>query len=183
MQLGSITYRENLLPGDLGHIILMHGKIYSNERGWDHTFEAYVAGPLSEFARSPRERQRLWIAEANGEIVGTVAIVENTKEEAQLRWLLVSPAARGIGLGKELLQKALAFAKAQGFCSVVLWTVSSLTKAGELYSRNGFRLTKREQHTLWGSEVVEERYELLLRRPLLTEKLPLRLRPSETKAH
>jgi N-acetylglutamate synthase-like GNAT family acetyltransferase len=181
MNLSDITFRENLLPGDLGRIIGMHGTIYSAEYGWDHTFEAYVAGPLSEFAKAPGKRQRLWIAEADGKIVGMIAIVEATKITAQLRWFLVCPEARGIGLGRELLQKALAFAKEQEFRTVFLWTVHSLSRAGELYAKNGFQITAREKHALWGSEVTEERYELALARPLLKDRLNLRLSATEAK--
>ena len=181
MNLSSVTFRENLLPGDLGHIIGMHGTIYSAEYGWDHTFEAYVAGPLSEFAKAAGKRQRLWIAEADGKIVGTIATVEVSKTAAQLRWFLVSPEARGIGLGRELLQKALAFAKEQEFRSVFLWTVQSLRRAGELYAKSGFQITAREKHALWGNEVTEERYELTLARPLLRDRLAIRLSAAEAK--
>src|SRR5262245_44775883 len=104
-----ITLRHDLRPGDLGAVVALHGKIYAREYGFDATFEAYVAGPLAEFVRANQPRDRLWLAEANGELVGCIAIVEAAEKVAQLRWYLVSPAARGQGLGKRLLNEAIAY--------------------------------------------------------------------------
>src|SRR6266511_5451915 len=97
----SVTIRTTLHPGDVGTIVYLHGVLYAREYGFDPTFEAYVAGPLAEFVRSGSARERLWIAERDGRIVGCVAIVASGPETAQLRWYLVDPSARGAGLGRK----------------------------------------------------------------------------------
>jgi GNAT superfamily N-acetyltransferase len=145
---GDVSIRTDLRPGDLGAVVRLHGTVYARERGFDPTFEAYVAGPLAEFVRSGSPRERLWLAERHGEVVGCVAIVESAPGMAQLRWYLVAPEARGAGLGTRLLRETVAFCRGQGYASVVLWTESALTVAARLYrsmvsarpnrSRDGF---------------------------------------------
>src|SRR5439155_5242606 len=102
---GDLTLRHDLRPGDLGAIVYLHGTVYARENGFDRTFEAYVAGPLAEFVRTRGDRDRLWIAERGGRLVGCIAIVSVSETEAQLRWYLVDPSARGLGLGKRLLHE------------------------------------------------------------------------------
>jgi GNAT superfamily N-acetyltransferase len=104
-----ITIRCDLRPGDLGMVVFLHGTIYARERGFDPTFEAYVAGPLAKLVMAPDPRERIWLAERAGLIVGCIAIVAATPSTAQLRWFLVDPSVRGGGLGKKLLTEALAF--------------------------------------------------------------------------
>src|ERR1044071_8050048 len=98
--------RSTLKPGDLGQIVQMHGTIYAKEYGFDTRFEAYVARPLAEFVTSRTDRDRLWIAERNERIIGCVAIVGASPVAAQLRWFLVGPSARGLGLGASLMREA-----------------------------------------------------------------------------
>src|SRR5215470_1245172 len=117
-----VSLRHDLRPGDLGAVVHLHGTVYAREYGFDPTFEAYVAGPLSEFVRSRGDRDRLWIAERGGRRVGCIAIVGVSATEAQLRWYLVDPSARGLGLGKRLLHEAVAFCRQCGYESVFLWT-------------------------------------------------------------
>jgi GNAT superfamily N-acetyltransferase len=159
---GPITLRTELRPGDLGYIVYLHGVIYAQERGFDPSFEAYVAGPLSDFVCSGNKLQRLWIAERDGRIVGCVAIVAASPRTAQLRWFLVDPSARGTGLGKRLLEAAVAFCKDCGYSDVVLWTESALTAAAHLYQSAGFRKTEEKPGRMWGVDLVEEKYELHL---------------------
>src|SRR5436190_8585887 len=102
----AISLRIDLRAGDLGTIVYLHGVVYARERGFDPTFEAYVAGPMSEFVQAANPRERLWIAEQDGRLVGCVAIVAASSQTAQLRWFLVDPSARGIGLGRKLLGEA-----------------------------------------------------------------------------
>jgi ribosomal protein S18 acetylase RimI-like enzyme len=159
---GPITLRTDLRPGDLGYVVYLHGVFYAQERGFDPTFEAYVAGPLSDFVRSGNDRQRLWIAERDGRIVGCVAIVAASPRTAQLRWFLVDPSTRGLGLGKRLLGEAVAFCKDCGYADVILWTESALTAAAHLYQSAGFRKTEEKPGRTWGVDLVEEKYQLHL---------------------
>jgi len=161
--LAPITLRTDLRPGDLGMIVHLHGVLYARERGFDPTFEAYVAGPLAEFVRAAAPRQRLWIAEREGRVLGCVAVVSASPQVAQLRWFLVDPGARGAGLGKALLQEALRFCRECGYAEVILWTESALTAAAHLYQAAGFRKTLEKPGRVWGVDLVEEKYELTLR--------------------
>jgi ribosomal protein S18 acetylase RimI-like enzyme len=158
----AFTVRTSLVPGDLGSLVRLHGIVYAAEYGFDHTFEAYVAAPLAEFARSRTDRDRLWIAERGDSIVGCIAIVGTSGQEAQLRWFVVEPAARGLGLGTHLLREAVAFARRCGYGTVFLWTVSALTAAARLYRSFGFRKVEEKPGYQWGVYVVEEKYLLAL---------------------
>jgi ribosomal protein S18 acetylase RimI-like enzyme len=156
----AITIRNDLRPGDLGGVVSLHGVLYAEEYGFDPTFEAYVAGPLAEFARRRSHRERLWIAECDSRLVGCVAVVAGTETEAQLRWFLVHPSCRGVGLGKRLLREAVVFARQSGYQAMFLWTVSALTAAARLYRAQGFAKVEEQARVCWGVAVVEERYRL-----------------------
>src|SRR5258708_39861462 len=125
----SLPLRTELHPADLQPIIDLHGRVYSAECGWNATFKSYVAAPLIEFQRRTLTRQRLWLAESAGTLIGCVAIVEASAEVAQLRWFVVAPEARGKGLGTLLLTSSLAFAREKGVATGSLWTEKSLTRA------------------------------------------------------
>lgn len=158
----NIKIRHDLRPGDVGYLIHLHGLLYAQECKWDYTFEAYVAGPLSEFATSHGERARIWIVEKDEKLVGSVAILEASRQQAQLRWLLLHPDVRGQGIGRLLVEDAIGFCKACGYSSIFLWTVSTLTAAAHLYSSVGFRLTEEKTHERWGAVLTEQRYDLNL---------------------
>jgi len=160
--LDTVTIRTELRPGVIGKVISLHGTLYEQESGFDPTFEAYVAGPLAEFVLRGSPRERLWIAEWDSQVVGCVAIVAASAEVAQLRWFLVDPSARSLGLGKRLLNDAVAFSRDHGYRSIILWTVSSLTAAAHLYRAAGFRKVEQKPGYMWGVDVVEEKYELYL---------------------
>ena len=157
-----VTLRTALRPGDIGMIVYLHGTIYASDYGFDHTFEAYVASPLAEFARSHSARERLWLAERHGRIVGCIAVVASSPQVAQLRWFLVDPSARGVGIGTRLLDEAVAFCMACHYESVILWTVSALTTAARLYRSVGFRKVEQRSGRQWGVAVLEEKYALPL---------------------
>ena len=159
----SISLRHNLRPGDVGYITYLHGILYAPQQGWDHTFDSYVAIPLAEFAKRIGPRERIWIVERAGQIVGSVAIVEFSQEEAQLRWLLLHPDLRGRGLGRRLVEEAVAFAREEGYSSIFLWTVDSLPAAAGLYKSAGFREMEKVTHELWGNLVTEVKHELALK--------------------
>ena len=155
-----IDIRHQLRPGDVGRIVYLHGTYYAQTYGWDHTFEAYVAVPLGEFAKRSNERERIWLVDSDGELNGSIAIVEANAEEAQLRWLLLMPQLRGRGIGKRLVQEAIAFAREKSYSSIFLWTVDGLPESASLYRAAGFRLTREERRVLWGASVVEQRFDL-----------------------
>jgi len=155
--------RHFLKPGDMGRLIHLHGILYAREYGYDHTFESYVARGLAEFAQlfNPA-RDRIWLAEINDQIIGSIAIVGHSKAEAQVRWFLVHPECRGLGLGKRLMKEALRFCKDHKYKIIFLWTTSELNAARCLYTRAGFSKTEERTHEMWGKRVTEERYELRL---------------------
>jgi N-acetylglutamate synthase-like GNAT family acetyltransferase len=157
-----VVLRNHFEPGDLGAIISLHGKYYGKAYGWNHTFEAYVAEPLSQFARAHDKRESIWIVEREGEVAGCIAIVLAATGKAQLRWFLLIPELRGYGLGRRLITEALDFCREQGYHSVYLWSAAQLLPAIELYRSVGFRLTDEVTHKLWGSTITEQRYELAL---------------------
>jgi GNAT superfamily N-acetyltransferase len=157
-----ISIRHDLRPGDVGYITYLHGILYAPEQGWDHTFDAYVAIPLGEFARSRLPGQCIWIVEDAGKIVGSLAIVKFSERAAQLRWLLLDTRLRGQGIGRKLVEEALDFCRDAGYSSVFLWTVNTLPVAAKLYQSVGFEPTEELTHEMWGSTVTEVKYELLL---------------------
>lgn len=157
-----IRLRSNLKPGDVGYVTWLHGVLYAEEFGWDHTFEAYVAEPLAAFAKSHTERERLWLVEHEGNVAGSIAIVEASREQAQLRWFLLHPDLRGRGIGRILMEEAISFCRDKDYSQIFLWTVSALTSAAKLYQAVGFQMTEQAAHELWGAAVTEQRYELNL---------------------
>lgn len=158
----SIHTRHDLKPGDVGYLIYLHGMLYAREYGWDHTFEAYVAGPLAEFGKSHSERERIWIVEQNETITGAIGIVERTQHLAQLRWFLLHPDLRGRGIGRALIEDAIRFCRDSQYHAISLWTVSALTAAATLYQSTGFQLMEEHEQRLWGTTLIEQRYELAL---------------------
>lgn len=170
MALDVITVRVGPRPGDLGVVLAMHGRLYAAEYGYSAEFEAHVAKGVAEFAAALGAVQEdptlpepgwLWLAERDGEVLGTVALTVRGDGVGQLRWFLVDPRARG-GLGARLLDVLLAKARGVGLRRIVLWTVDGLDAAARLYTRAGFR--RAEQHAVrqWGHDLVEVRYELEL---------------------
>jgi GNAT superfamily N-acetyltransferase len=154
----AVSIRTELQPGDLGSVVSMHGRLYAQEHGFDATFEAYVAAPLAEFAQKRSERERIWLAESESRLVGSIAIVAGSPTLALLRWFLVDPEARGQGLGTTLLHQAVAFCRANEYGSIRLFTVSALAPAARLYRAAGFRLLEEIPARRWGVEIVEQRY-------------------------
>ena len=147
-------------PGDLGWVVMAHGEQYAAEFGWDTDFEALVARIVADFAAGadPR-REAAWIAERDGERVGCVFCVAADESTAQLRILLVTPAARGEGLGARLTRECLDFARAAGYERMRLWTNHPLVAARRIYLAEGFGLVAEEPHTSFGVHLVGQVYE------------------------
>jgi GNAT superfamily N-acetyltransferase len=140
-----------------------HGAIYHAEYGWDLTFESLVAGIVAKFVdHFDPERERVWIAERQGERVGCVFLVKASKRIAKLRLFLVEPEARGLGIGHHLVQELLAFARSAGYYRVRLWTQSNLLAARRIYAQAGFLRLASEPNHAFGYDLVSETWELRL---------------------
>jgi len=150
-------------PGDLGWVVHRHGAVYAQEYGYDAQFEALVAEIVARFVRRhDAKRERCWIADQDGDVVGSVFLVERSKTLAQLRLLLVEPAARGAGLGTRLVDECVRFARQAGYRTLTLWTQSELRAARRLYRAAGFRIVRKEKNHSFGKDLVSETWELRL---------------------
>jgi DNA-binding MarR family transcriptional regulator/GNAT superfamily N-acetyltransferase len=149
-------------PGDIGWVISRHGALYAEEYGWDETFEGLVAEIAGAFLKGfDARRERCWIAERRGDVVGAVFLVRGPDERtAKLRLLYVEPAARGLGIGARLVEECGVFARSAGYTRIVLWTNSVLTSARRIYEAAGYRLVKSEPHRSFGHDLVGETWEL-----------------------
>ena len=149
--------------GDMGWIVGRHGALYAQEYGWDQRLEALCAEIVASFLRNfDAQRERCWIAERNGENVGTVMLVKESARVARLRLLLVEPRARGLGIGARLVEECVRFARQAGYRKVTLWTHSVLTSARHLYEQAGFELVATETHEEFGKKLVGETWDLKL---------------------
>ena len=142
-------------PGDLGWVVQRQAAGYTAEYGWDGTYEAMVARIVAEYVEThDPAREAAWIAEADGERVGSVLCVRESDTVAKLRLLYVDPAARGLGIGSKLVEECLRFARAAGYTGITLWTNSVLTEARRIYERAGFTLQAEEPHHSFGADLI-----------------------------
>ena len=149
--------------GDIGYIIYRHGVIYAIENRLDESFEAYVAKYMAKFIENyDSNKEHFWVVEKDDDIVGSIAIVKVDDEVAQLRWFLVEPYARNKGIGTKLINEALSFCRNKGYQKIVLGTISELKAARRIYIKNGFQLIESKTHRIWGRDLTEENWELIL---------------------
>ncbi|MBV8494466.1 MAG: MarR family transcriptional regulator [Alphaproteobacteria bacterium] len=150
-------------PGDIGWITWRHGVLYAAEYGWDERFEAMVAAIMARFVENfDVRRECCWIAEQEGEPVGSVALVDDGQEVARLRVLLVEPRARGHGIGRRLVAECVRFARRGGYRKIVLSTYSVLAAARRIYEAAGFRLVERHKERAYGKRLISETWEIAL---------------------
>jgi DNA-binding MarR family transcriptional regulator/GNAT superfamily N-acetyltransferase len=150
----SFTLRDPL-PGDMGWIVHRQARLYAEEYGWDWTFEGLVAEIAGQFVqRFQPECERCWVAEREGEVVGAVFVVREDAQTAKLRMLYVEPSARGLGLGRRLVDECLQFATARGYRRMVLWTNDVLLAARHIYQGAGFELVEEAPHHSFGKDLV-----------------------------
>src|SRR6201996_6425899 len=150
-------------PGDIGWVTSRHGAVYAQEYGWDISFEALVAEIAAQFIKSyDSAREHCWIAEIDGEPVGSIFLVNGSNGVHKIRLLLVEEKARGLGVGRALVEQCIRFAREAGYQSIALWTQSILVAARDIYQRAGFRLTAEEKHHSFGVDLVGETWEMKL---------------------
>jgi len=161
MPAGNVTIRRLDQPGDLGWVVMAHGEMYASEFGWDTSFEALVARIVADYADDHDDtREAAWVAELDGRRAGCVFCIAVDDQTAQLRTLLVDPAARGHGIGARLVDECLDFAREAGYKRVKLWTNHPLVVARRIYLSRGFRLAEEEPHHSYGADLVGQVYEL-----------------------
>ena len=150
-------------PGDMGWVVQQHGALYAREYGWDISFEGLCAEIAAQFLKDfDPAHERCWIAEIDGQQVGSVFLVKHTDEIAKIRLLLIDPAGRGLGIGKRLVDECIAFARGCGYRKITLWTQSMLLAARGIYQKAGFVHVATEPHHSFGHDLIGETWELTL---------------------
>lgn len=158
-----VNIRYNLTPGDIGYLIYLHGWIYEEECGYNHVFEGYVCKTFYDFLEKyDPEKDRIWFAEINGEIIGSIAIVAHSDIKAQLRWFIIHPSFRRTGLGRTLFNEAINYCYEKQFKTVFLDTTQDQQTAINMYMKKGFKKVSQIKNEAWGKVLTEEIYELKL---------------------
>jgi DNA-binding MarR family transcriptional regulator/GNAT superfamily N-acetyltransferase len=161
----SAQQRQYLLrppaPGDLGWTVKRHAELYAQEYGWTAPFEGVCAQIAADFVNTyDASRERCWIAEIDGENVGSVMLAKESESVARIRLLLVDPKARGRGLGARLTDECIRFAREAGYKKITLWTHRVLSAARHIYRKAGFKLMRSERHRRFGRAVISEHWDL-----------------------
>jgi GNAT superfamily N-acetyltransferase len=150
-------------PGDMGWVVMQHGETYSREYAFTGEFEGLVADIAAKYIKNfDPAWEKGWIAEIDGKRVGSVFVMRRSATVAQLRLLILTPAARGHGLGGRLTDECIAFARGKGYRKLTLWTQRNLDAARAIYRSRGFRLVKSEPNDAYGQQLVSETWELRL---------------------
>jgi GNAT superfamily N-acetyltransferase len=162
VSLDEISIHTELRPGDIGYVIHLHGVLYAKEYGYGLQFESYVAKGLAEFyEKYDPERNRVWVCEHNDRIIGFLLLMDRGTA-AQLRYFLIEPEYRGLGLGSRLLNLYMDFLRECGYKESYLWTTHELSTAALLYKRLGFQRTEEKESAVFGKPLREQRYDLVL---------------------
>jgi ribosomal protein S18 acetylase RimI-like enzyme len=157
-----ITIRTTLRPGDIGYVTWLHGWLYDKEYQYGISFETYVAKGLYEFYKSYDEsKDRVWICEHEGKMVGFLLLMHRENNAAQLRYFILLPEYCGIGLGKKLMELYMEFLREKKYTSSYLWTTHEQEVAASLYRRYGYQLTDEKDSTAFGKPLKEQRYEMI----------------------
>ena len=160
--LDDISIRTELRSGDIGYVTYMHGALYHREYNYGLQFESYVAKGLCEFFEKYNpERNRIWACEHDDRMIGFLLLMDRG-EAAQLRYFLIEPEYRGIGLGSKLMNLYMQFLHECGYQRSYLWTTHELSTAAFLYKRHGFTLTEEKESTAFGKPLREQRYDLVI---------------------
>ena len=149
-------------PGDAGYVAYRHGVLYGREYGFDHVFEKYVLQSLSKYLEDPTKGE-IWMAEVGGVVAGFIGLVEIDKNTAQLRWFLIEPEFRGIGLGRRMVDTLLDYCRQKGYTQIMLWTFKGLDAALHLYQQTGFTLAEEKENHEWKDLLIEQRWDLALK--------------------
>ncbi len=162
VNIDDVRVRHDIRPGDLGYVIHLHGRLYGVEYGYGVAFEMYVAQGLREFYEQyDPAKDRLWLCEHGDRIIGSLVLMHRENNAAQLRYFLIAPEYRGIGLGSRLMKLYMNFLHERGYTSSYLWTTHEQETAASLYKRYGFVLTQEKESTSFGKTLKEQRYDLL----------------------
>lgn len=161
IQINDIEIRNNLDPGDIGYITYLHGRLYRKEYNYGIDFEIYIASGLFEFYQHyDLKKDRVWICEHHDKIIGFLLLMHRKNNSAQLRYFLIEPEYRGVGLGKKLMELSLDFFYKSNYQSCYLWTTDELGAAASLYRRYGFILAAEKSSKAFGKKITEQRFDL-----------------------
>jgi GNAT superfamily N-acetyltransferase len=161
--LNDISIRTELRSGDIGYVTYLHGVLYKKEFDYGIEFEAYVAKGLHEFYEHyDPATNRVWVCEHDGRMIGFLLLM-NRGEAAQLRYFILEPGYRGLGLGNKLMKLYMEFLQQCGYKSSYLWTTNELYPAAHLYTKFGFKLTEEKESNAFGKPLKENKYLLQCR--------------------
>ena len=170
--INNIHIRTSPKPGDFGFVIHRHGVLYAEEYNYGISFETYVAAGMHEFyIQYDPSKDRVWICEDDGKIIGFLLLMHRPDNAAQLRYFYLEKEYRNIGLGKKMMSLYMDFLKEKGYASSYLWTTNELDAASSLYKRHGFILTEEKESAAFGKPLLEQKYELVVCGQLEKKKL------------
>lgn len=161
ININDITFRRDLQPGDAGYLMHLHGSLYAKEAGYNLEFETFICKTFYEFLEAYNSsKDQVFMAMHGNQIIGSIAVLGHSRYATQMRWFLVHPDYRGLGIGQRLLNEALASARDKLFQKIYLITTSKQEAAISLFKKNGFRKSGEKHQPMWGLQLTEERYEI-----------------------